>query len=177
MNTREKITCVCNLRQNQTHYASEIQIVCLVNSRVYATMDTNSNRPRVEMHAPQSVIHHFSEVWTANTNVVNQLKDKGQRIAHQEQTLIGGAWPGGCLAAHLLVQAALVREPLVAVRYPAGSAISWQNDIHIVGFLTWASASLEGQAFYKLTLTSWYLRLLFVIRAFLNYWTTGHILQ
>jgi hypothetical protein len=53
------------------------------------------------------------------------------------------------------VQAVLVREPLVAVHYPAGSAITWQNDMHIVGFWRFGHDDFfSGQAFNKLTLTS-----------------------
>jgi predicted nucleotidyltransferase len=52
------------------------------------------------------------------------------------------------------VQAALVRNPLVAVHYPAGLAISWQNDMHIVGFLSFGHDDFfSGQAFNKLILT------------------------
>jgi hypothetical protein len=49
---------------------------------------------------------------------------------------------------------ALSYNRLVAVHYPAGSAISWKNNIHIVGFLRSGHDFFSGQAFNKLTLTS-----------------------
>lgn len=97
----------------------------------YVAMDTSSNRPRVEMHARQSVIHHFSELWTANTYKCRKstLRQRSNNCPSKlnlgRRSMIRwlGIW-AACSGA------------TCCCSLPCCSAISWKNDRHIVGFLS-----------------------------------------